>query len=106
MIIRGWSYYTLSSYFTFVLGTRKDHRLISNGPYKYLAHPSYLGQILIGFGSLLFLSVHWLFLIIPIMGVISLRGRMEAEELMMKEKFGEEYSRYLRKRWHLIPFIY
>ena len=32
--------------------------------------------------------------------------RMQIEELMFEEKFGDEYVKYLADRYRLIPFIY
>lgn len=32
--------------------------------------------------------------------------RIKTEEAMLREQFGEEWDRYARERWSLIPFVY
>lgn len=40
---RLWAMKTLGEFFTFEVVIRKNHQLITTGPYKYLMHPSYTG---------------------------------------------------------------
>lgn len=42
--IRVVSYRYLGPYFTFQLSIKKDHRLITDGPYAIVRHPSYTGS--------------------------------------------------------------
>ena len=44
-IIRLACYRELGTLFTFELSIRKDHKLITSGPYAYVRHPSYAGLI-------------------------------------------------------------
>ena len=44
--LRWWAIRTLGAHFTRNLQTATDHRLITNGPYRHLRHPSYTGAIL------------------------------------------------------------
>ncbi|PWN38549.1 uncharacterized protein FA14DRAFT_27751 [Meira miltonrushii] len=41
---RIWCFRTLDKFFTFRLQVQDDQKVIKSGPYRYLAHPSYLGQ--------------------------------------------------------------
>ncbi|CAG8599771.1 8344_t:CDS:2 [Diversispora eburnea] len=40
IILRLWSFKALDEFFTFDLTIKKDHKLITHGPYRYLVHPS------------------------------------------------------------------
>lgn len=40
---RVWCFRTLDKYFTFRLQVQRGHQIIQTGPYRFLAHPSYLG---------------------------------------------------------------
>jgi len=44
--IRVASYRELGRFFTFDLSIRKEHKLVTSGPYSYVRHPSYTGLIL------------------------------------------------------------
>lgn len=39
-------YKSLGSLFTFEMSIRDDHRLVKDGPYQVVRHPSYLGLLL------------------------------------------------------------
>lgn len=43
---RYWCFRTLDRYFTFRIQVQDGQKIIKTGPYCYLAHPSYLGQML------------------------------------------------------------
>ena len=46
-LIRYKCYRTLGSMFTFEMSIRKDHILVTSGPYAIVRHPSYTGIILV-----------------------------------------------------------
>jgi protein-S-isoprenylcysteine O-methyltransferase Ste14 len=82
----------------------KSHRLIQTGPYKYIRHPQYLGQIIAdlgaGFALLSFLIIPIAVLEIPIFIL-----RAKAEDKMLLENFKEEFSNYKKKSGFMLPFI-
>ena len=105
-LLRMWSYLALSKFFTFTLAIKKNHQLVTTGPYRYLVHPSYTGQLLLLFAFVIF--TRWYYLV-PIMGFYTyktLMGRIKIEEEMMRGEFGREYDEYVKARWRVIPFIY
>jgi protein-S-isoprenylcysteine O-methyltransferase Ste14 len=48
---RRWSYQAMGSNFTFKLALLKDHKLITDGPYQFVRHPSYSGLTAVFFGA-------------------------------------------------------
>ena len=104
--IRVYSIKTLGHFFTFEVGTRKNHKLIINGPYRFIRHPGYLGYICLSLGMYLFLStLLGLFLNLFVCFIIY-RKRIPLEEKMLADFFGEDFKSYKNKTKMLIPFIF
>lgn len=104
--LRLWAVITLSRFFTVDVAIQPDHRLVQNGPYKYLRHPAYSGSLL-SFVGLAVCSSSWLsglILLIPIICVFLYR--VHIEEQALSEAFPQEYREYSQKTARLIPGIY
>lgn len=114
--IRWWAQRTLGRLFTYQIGIRKDHHLISDGPYGKLRirHPSYLGALLAILGTVMLAlpSTHvvWWLVRLAAMAMFVLPLvllRVPAEEAMLKQQFTHEWSQYTRTcPWKIVPFIY
>jgi len=106
IILRFLAVRQLGRFFTVNVTIRKDHKLIQNGFYKYIRHPSYTGSLLsfLGFGISLnnWLSLGLVF--IPTLFFFILR--MNVEEKVLAEQFGKQYSDYLKRTKRLIPLLY
>ena len=46
IILREWSIWVLGKYFTGQVQVREKAKLVTNGPYRYIRHPSYTGGML------------------------------------------------------------
>jgi protein-S-isoprenylcysteine O-methyltransferase Ste14 len=83
----------------------EDHRLVTDGYYKHIRHPIYLGEIGRSFGLAITLSSLY-GLVFMTLGLLFLLIRIDIEEKMLTEAFGEEYREYQRNTKKLIPCIY
>ena len=102
-----WAYLTLGNYYTFTLGIRKDHKIVTDGPYKYFAHPGYLGQFLITIASTIFYRVNiFLTISICIYIIYAFVERMRDEEAMLIKEFGDEYKEFVSSRWRMMPGLF
>ncbi|KAG0288745.1 hypothetical protein BGZ96_007501 [Linnemannia gamsii] len=122
-LLRTWSFRTLDRFFTYSLTIRPNHRLVQDGPYKYLLHPSYTALMLTGIPYIFSLAYegYWTSVVKPLMPVpvpgllITLGGlvvcygltfyRVQGEEKMLSQHFGSEWKTYASQRWRFIPFI-
>ena len=95
----------LGRLFTYDLGIRKGHYLVTTGPYEYLVHPSYLGYSLKTAGQLLYFKSVYLLGINLFLGIFVFSRIFSEEEMLLKE-FGEEFVKFRDTRWRLIPFIF
>lgn len=100
-----WSIIVLGKQFSVNVTIQENHKLITNGPYKFIRHPRYLGIIVFLIGiPLVFLSIVPLFLDVLLIGILVWRIKDE-EELMSKE-FKGGWEKYKETTYSLIPFIY
>jgi protein-S-isoprenylcysteine O-methyltransferase len=103
---RAWSIWTLGRFFTVQVAIASDHKLIENGPYRLLRHPSYTGSLmmfvgyLLCFGNLLTMAI----VLLTVLAVFIRRIRVE--EAALAEAFGDAWRDYVKRTWRLIPLIY
>ncbi|PYM00341.1 MAG: isoprenylcysteine carboxyl methyltransferase, partial [Verrucomicrobia bacterium] len=83
-----------------------DHRLKTDGFYRFVRYPSYLGALLAMAGwALVFRSIIGLLLTAAM--CVPIIARIRAEEEFLVSEFGEQYRSYQqRTRWRLFPLIY
>lgn len=83
----------------------EGQRLITDGVYGLVRHPLYLGEITRNLGIALILSSLYGAIVI-LVGNAFLLLRIEIEERMLVEEFGQEYEDYRNRTKKLIPYIY
>ena len=106
LYIRVWAIKTLKSMFSWKISIQKDHKLIKNGPYKLVRHPSYSGGLLAIFGFNLALGA-WPALIFFMMTYLPvLMIRVKSEELVLAQYFKNDYEEYKKTSYSLIPFLF
>jgi len=103
--IRAWSMRTLGRFFQFHIQILDGHRVVTDGPYRFVRHPSYTGLILVmaGFG---FAGgdIWGLVAALVIIGT-ALTIRIRAEERLLTVEFGPEYERFAAKRKRVLPAV-
>ncbi|MHA1971925.1 MAG: methyltransferase family protein [Candidatus Hodarchaeales archaeon] len=83
-----------------------DHKLIKHGIFNYVRHPIYARGILGSFGSILIFRCIFIGTIGFLYNFFVLYIRLKQEEVLMIEKFGEEYLQYMTHTKRLIPYIF
>lgn len=83
---------------------KKDHELITTGPYALVRHPIYTG-ILIGFvGTAIAISQVRGFIVFVLI-FVAFWMKFRIEEQWMRSQFGESYTTYARHTAALVPYI-
>jgi protein-S-isoprenylcysteine O-methyltransferase Ste14 len=105
IIAMHWAEAFLGKQFSIEISIQEGHRLVTDGPYRYLRHPRYLGVIIFITGiSLVYRS--WLALILVAAMTLVLIWRIHDEEALLHQEFGTEWEAYSKRSWRLIPFVY
>lgn len=106
LVIRLSAINQLKRFFTINVAIRDNHRLVTDGWYRYIRHPAYAGGILsfigcgICYGNLLSLGI------IALPYILLILDRIQIEEAILLARFGDSYAEMQRHTKKLIPFIY
>jgi len=104
--LRWWSVVTLGRFFQVVVVIQEGHKLVQNGPYRFLRHPAYTGALMVAFGLGIGLA-NWLSvlatIVLPLAAVLI---RVHVEEEALQKRFGAEYDAYAARTARLIPRVW
>jgi len=88
-----------------ILQIAEGQQLLTDGYYKHIRHPAYLGVVLWVSGLPIACSSLYGFSVM-VMAILFLNLRIRIEEKMLIDAFGEEYKEYQKRTKKLIPFLY
>jgi protein-S-isoprenylcysteine O-methyltransferase Ste14 len=74
----------------------KSREVTSSGPYRWFAHPLYVGSSIMGTGLALAANNAIVVLLVALYLVITLSAAVKSEEGFLRGAFAEEYDRYRR----------
>ena len=104
-VLRIWPVFVLGSRFSGLVAIQPGHRLVTDGVYGRIRHPSYLGLLVNSLGwGLAFRSGAGVLLTLAMIPV--LLARIRAEEALLQEQFGDEYRAYCARTSRLLPGLY
>jgi protein-S-isoprenylcysteine O-methyltransferase Ste14 len=103
LALREWAIIKLGRFFSRTVQLEAGHEIITDGPYRWIRHPSYTGMILIYLGIALAIGT-WLgvFITVGLMLGASMY-RISIEEKVLIEAFGTAYQDYMKSTWRLFP---
>ncbi|KAG2151102.1 uncharacterized protein EDB93DRAFT_320933 [Suillus bovinus] len=118
---------TLGKLWSFHLSVRKEHRLVTSGPYSVVRHPSYTGLLFQGIGVAIMYGSQgsWMrqsgILQVPFIKVLAMSGffvfitvtpwvsisRPVQEDQMLQRALGQDWENWAKKvKYRLIPGVY
>lgn len=97
-----WLFSSIGSGITPTSATRKEHQLVTSGPYRWVRHPLYT------VGSSMFIAVgmmadNWFIALLGILAFVGMAIRTPKEEANLIEKFGDEYREYMKRTGRFLP---
>jgi protein-S-isoprenylcysteine O-methyltransferase Ste14 len=99
-----WSHRALDGNFSTTIELRPNHRLVREGPYRWMRHPMYAAYALLFICAFL-ISQNWVIglsglgIILPLMTV-----RLVREEQLLRAQFGSAYTEYARRTARFFPW--
>jgi protein-S-isoprenylcysteine O-methyltransferase Ste14 len=99
-----WARLHLGKYWSSMVMIKTGHHLIRTGPYRIVRNPMYAGMLVALIGAAIAIGELLALLFVGII-VIGIWLKITAEEKILQEKFGEEYTRFRREVKALIPYI-
>ena len=106
LFIRWTSIIQLKKAFTVDVAINKEHELKTDGLYKIIKHPAYLGLFMIFLGLSISMNSLLSVLVIAIPVFLAIAYRIKVEEAVLIEEFGSKYKEYSESTKRIIPFIY
>jgi len=105
VLVRQYAIAILGRFFSLTVQISEDHKVVENGPYRLIRHPSYTG-ILITFIGLGLAAQSWgAVLVLLLFFGISFGYRMHVEERTLLSGLGRDYASYMKRTKRLIPFL-
>ena len=99
-----WTFHSLGKNLTDTVVTRREHTLVTHGPYRWVRHPFYIVVFLWGL-SMSLLTANWLLALLGGAAVMMLVARTRVEEDKLAERFGDEYHAYARRTGRFLPLV-
>jgi len=100
-----WLFSSIGSGISPTSATRKEHKLSTSGPYRWVRHPLYTigSSFYISFGMM---ADNWFIAAMGILSFILMAIRTPTEETNLIEKFGDEYREYMKRTGRFLPKLF
>jgi len=99
-----WATKVLGDNYSQDIAIKKNHQLITVGPFKIVRHPQYISQFLMDFGAA-FATLSFILLPLAVILLPFLFMRASLEDKLLEKHFGENFRNFKKKTGMLIPFI-
>lgn len=81
-------------------------RLYTGGPFRWIRHPNYLGDLLLFTGYARLTRSPWAFLVPAAMLGGFLFVSIPALDRYLADRYRDAYAEWVRRSWRLLPFVY
>ena len=99
-----WSRHLLGTNWSITVQLKKDHELITAGPYRRVRHPIYSGLLLLFLGNALMVG-DWRGLVAVAIVFASFWFKLRREEQWLSQHFGDAYLAYRQRSKALVPGV-
>jgi len=100
-----WVFSSIGQGISTTVVTRKQARLITSGPYRWVRHPLYVVG-LATFGSIGMIAANWFIVSLVVLAFILLVIRTQSEEEHLIANYGDEYRDYMKRTGRFLPKVF
>lgn len=106
VVLRLWAIRHLGRFFTVDVGIQSEQRVVQDGPYRFVRHPSYSAS-LIALTGIACLTFNWLGFFTIVAGcLVAYWIRISVEEKVLISNLGDAYRQYSARTKRLIPWVF
>lgn len=102
--IQIWAFKTLGENYSQDIAIKKNHQLVTKGPFGIIRHPQYLSQMLLDLGATV-ATLSFILAPLAIIQIPFLFIRASFEDKLLEKHFGDNFRAYKKKAGQLFPFI-
>ena len=97
-----WLFSSIGNNISPTSATRKQHTLVTSGPYRWVRHPLYSvgSSMFVAFGMM---ADNWFLALLGVLMFILMAIRTPKEEANLIEKFGDDYREYMKRTGAFFP---
>ena len=99
-----WTFRSLGTNITDTVVTRRQHTLVTTGPYQFVRHPFYVATALAVPANAL-ATANWFIALMGGLAVALLVLRTTIEEAHLVNRFGDDYARYMKQTGRFFPHV-
>ena len=99
-----WATKVLGDNYSQDVAIKKDHKLITSGPFKIVRHPQYLSQFLMDLGGAA-ATLSFVLAPITLLQIPFLFMRASLEDKLLEKHFGSSFKEFKKKTGQIFPFI-
>jgi len=97
-----WAFRSLGKNLTDTVVTRREHTLITSGPYRWVRHPFY-DAVSCSIVANALIAANWFLLLTGVTALLLIRLRTPIEEEKLIERFGDAYRAYMARTGRFLP---
>lgn len=97
-----WVIRSLGKNLTDTVATRREHTLVTRGPYRWVRHPLYLSGTVFWL-ALSLVSASWFIGLMSVLSFAAVVIRTPIEEAKLIQRFGDDYREYMERTGQFLP---
>lgn len=97
-----WTFRSLGTNITDTVVTRREHTLVTTGPYQFVRHPFYVASGLAFMANAL-ATANWFLALMGGLAMALLVWRTPIEEAHLNLRFGDAYAHYMQRTGRFFP---